>query len=288
MSDITIDYINTLSPDLKSSVKFTDSKTAHLLRSPSTGETHLKIYDGKSNELQDILTSHFGEKTKLEEFCEIPGEMFLVKASSGPLLLYPDDKNKYVPVTIVSYLYHHMKSTLTMFKGLSIIRDQGNFDFEIISKDGESCKVHSLVLSGVWPFFKNLQDSGMKEVADQRLQIPYPLNWIEAMISYFYKEDKDMGFIQATGVLVLADVYNVLSLKHIAIARIKKETLDITKCLEAWRNVYEARCEEMQLYLAKYLAEHLAQLHQASDLWSQYSQEEAIQLMIDISKSKLN
>lgn len=284
----TIDDITKLETDKWSKIKFTETKTAYLY-TDKNGYPYYKnfaIFIKDQKEPMIFLKSFDTTSSKLLDVCGLSGNLYLVKLTKSNQILYLDQQGEYSYTAIESCLYDSLRFSISYHGGLSRMRKYGDFDFEIMSKEKKTSKVHTLVLCAVWPFFQKLQESNMKEVANQKLDMPYPHLWIEAMVSYFYEEDVDMGFIQATGVLILSDVYDIFNLKNIAIARIRKETLDISKCLEGWRNVYEARCDEMQLYLAQYLGEHMKELQDSSDLLKQLSKEEACQLILDISQSK--
>jgi hypothetical protein len=83
-------------------------------------------------------------------------------------------------------------------------------------------------------------------------------------------------------VLVLAQIYDIPKLRDLAVRKLVKETLTVRKCVEGWRNVYEARCDSMQRYLATFLGEHLQEIQGSADMLAQYSHDEAVRLMIDI------
>lgn len=294
MSHLTLDYIDTLDPGLKAVIKISETLSAFTAYDKYQGGYSTFVYDRLTHTRFFVETNyHSSHLNDLKEVVELEGNMIILKSNYECLLL-TKVTDGYSQHSIDDTLYDYMKANLKvpppeptwLPTGLSRIRSNGNFDFAIVSKDEKTYEVHSLILAGVWPFFKTMLDSNMKESSEKKMEIPYPHSWIEVMLSYFYEEDLKMEFEQATGVIVLAKVYDIPTLCDLAIAKIKKETLDTTKCLEGWRNVYEARCDSMQLYLAKYLGEHLQELQKSSDMVAQFSQEEAVQLMMDISRCK--
>lgn len=88
-------------------------------------------------------------------------------------------------------------------------------------------------------------EADVKETSEKRMDIPYLHSWVEALLLYFYEEELTMVFGQATGVVVLSQVYDLPALCDIAIARMKKETLDTKISVKGWKNVYEDRCDSM-------------------------------------------
>lgn len=294
MSHLTIDYINAI--DGKYAYGISDTLKVLSFYDSDYRNYRACLHDSVGNTITSVLSTHRNHRPtshQLVEGSEIYGNMILISTNDEHFLLTKNPEG-YTKHSIESSVYSYMKRSLKLPPsepewlptGLSQIRSNGNFDFVIVSRDSKTYNVHSLVLAGVWPLFKTMLEANMKETSEKQMDIPYPHTWVEALLLYFYEEELTMDFNQATGVVVLANVYDIPALCDIAITRIKKETLDTKKCVEGWRNVFEARCDSMQIYLAKYLGEHLKELQEASEMLAQFSQEETVQLMMDISRSK--
>lgn len=181
-----------------------------------------------------------------------------------------------------SHLQHNSSQRL---KGLSKVRSNGEFDFTFVTKEG-TIPVHTLVFKACLPFFAAMMDSKMSESSENRLEIPYPHSWVEAMVSYFYGEPFEVDFEQATGLLILADVYDIPELQRLAVSQIKSERLDMSKCLAGWKNAFEAQNEEMRAYFAAFARRQLDKLEQSAEFLHDMSQQEAVELMLDVSRSK--
>lgn len=298
MTHLTIDYIKNQEEGATTTFKVSETLTVYTVQYYSYDDVddddddyyEMFLHDSLADGLSQIMSLSY-----VEDAAVITDDLILLQSSHQFALLTKGSEG-YSDHPISKNLYDYLKNNLRLpppepewsptCNGLSKIRSNGNFDFVIESKDLKTYNVHSLVLAGVWPLFKTMLEADMKETSENKMDIPYPHSWVEALLLYFYEEDLKMDFDQATGVVVLAKVYDIPALCDIAIARIRRETLDTKKCLEGWRDVYEARCDSMQLYLAKYLGEHLKELQEASEILAQFSQEETVQLMMDISRSK--
>lgn len=148
----------------------------------------------------------------------------------------------------------------------------------------EPIRVHSLVLKSVWPFFKGMLDCGMSEAESMSMTLPYPRSWVEALIRFFYDDHNVLSFEDATGLVVLAKVYDMPSIHLSAIERIKNEgTLNLSQALLAWRRSYEADANFLRTHCAQFIREHFKDLSKATQLLPDYSQEELLCLLSDLA-----
>ncbi|KAG5356416.1 hypothetical protein CJU89_6156 [Yarrowia sp. B02] len=170
--------------------------------------------------------------------------------------------------------------------GLSKVRKNGNFDFKLVTSEGP-IPVHSLVFKASLPFFAAMMDSQMAESSKMEMEVPYPHSWVEALVSFFYGEPFEVAYEQATGLLVLSDVYDVPELRRLAMARIKAEELDVPKCLSGWKHAFEAQDEEMRAFFAAFARRKLDEMDR-SGMLRDLSQEEAVELMLDVCKAKIS
>ncbi|CAG81304.1 hypothetical protein B0I72DRAFT_128344 [Yarrowia lipolytica] len=243
------------------------------------------LEDTKTEELIDYPDARLSEQEQLVEYHECEGDALLVKFPTENRFLTQENEKELNSENISDAVFECLKTRLRkrepQLTAAAKIRRGGDFDFHIISKEGTAIGVHSVVLSAVWPFFKALMDSNMQETANRRLLLSYPHEWVEALVSYLYEEEQQMGFELASGVLVLSSVYDLPELTAMARTRVLKEPLDTVKSLLGWRNAYEARCEEVQLHMARFLAGHRHELHSSGAL-EELSLEEVDQLEEDL------
>lgn len=172
---------------------------------------------------------------------------------------------------------------------LSRVRQKGNCDFTIICDDNKEIKVHSLILSAQWEFFKNMLDSKMSEATTSTLRLRYPVEWIEALVSHFYDERKSMDFETATGVVIVAQIYDVPELLVQAMRRIKEEdNMDIHQALLGWKRAHLVENKAVRDYCAKRISSEMSKLPSSTTsqaLLGDLTQLEFVQLLNDLSLS---
>lgn len=168
---------------------------------------------------------------------------------------------------------------------LALVRANKNFDFKIMAEDGSSVPVHSLIFESVWPFFKTMLESNMSESAEKKMQTPYPLSWIEAMVSHLYEEDNELSFDDAIGLVGVASMYVIPKLEQLAINRIHEETLDVPKSLAGWRLAHQDAREELQEHFSCYLRRNLDMLGDHEELLVELTKEEVVRLMLAVSRT---
>lgn len=202
-------------------------------------------------------------------------KVFKSKSESRGVLLYLADKLSYA-----------REQTVLEGKGLTLLRSDTDTDFTIVCKYDEKIAVHSLVLKRHWPFFAAMMDSHMAESAEKTMSIPYPKSWVEAMVSYFYAESRELSFEDSTGLLIIAQMYDVPELLAQAMRRITYEEMNIGQGLAAWRSAFEAKNEDVQMYCAEVIHEGLENLPHSRELLTELAQEELVQLFMDIANTK--
>lgn len=249
------------------------------------------LEDVETKELIDYPDARLSDQEQLLEYHEREGKSLLIKFPTENRFLTPDNENGLNSEHISDAMYEYLKRSLGPLKpeigALGRIRRNGKFDFEIVSQEGTPIQVHTLVLSAVWPFFQALLDSNMQETAEKRLVLPYPLVWIEPVVSYLYEEPLEMSFEQASGVLVMSNVYDLPGLGAMAKKRMLKEPLDLDKGVVGWKRAFEAQCEEVRMYMARWLSRRMGDVYKSEE-WGQFSEEEVGQFEEDVGGEKKN
>lgn len=258
----------------------------HLIEVPETKEQTVDDLDSddSGDEIKGVPAKYYD----LTEVHEIYPDTLLVLFGKSETYFVTKEKATLTDRLIYNSLRDQfLKHSFSVkLNGLSQVRKNGEFDFSL-KTSSSSIPVHSLILKSNWPYFKAVIDSKMSESENKQLEINYPASWVEAMVSYFYGEPFDVNFDNATGLLILSDVYDIPELQHLAVARIKKEELDMTKCLNGWKNAFEAQNTDMREYFGKYVREKLVDLDKSRNLLKEMTQEEAVELMLDVSRVQL-
>lgn len=158
-------------------------------------------------------------------------------------------------------------------------------DFSILCKDGESVEVHGAVLSTFWPFFKGLMTNECIEKTERTLRLDFPSEWVKLMVAHIYKQPLKLSFDEATGMVLLSDMYLLPELGDIAAEQIKT-LVDEKTCLEdlllGWDRSREASHEELRQLFAKGIAQKnpMAQM----DLFRGLEEGKLLELYFDTSK----
>lgn len=137
--------------------------------------------------------------------------------------------------------------------GLSKIRSATEGDFILNCDDGESIKVHKSVMVAVWPFFKGMVNSEMKEAAENCVELPMPQSTLEVIVRHLYGQELGLQFDDAARLVVFADMYDLPELLEIAVSLIKKEKLVINQAVYLWQQCFEAKNEDLRRYAAQKL-----------------------------------
>lgn len=62
----------------------------------------------------------------------------------------------------------------------------------------------------------------------------------------------------------------------------------MNKCWAGWKNAFEAQNEEMRAYFAAFSRRQLDKLEQSAEFLHDMNQQEAVELMLDVSRSFMN
>ncbi|KAG5354901.1 hypothetical protein CJU89_6706 [Yarrowia sp. B02] len=179
-------------------------------------------------------------------------------------------------------------NTLNHTSNLRKVRLKGKFDFSIVCDDDEEIKVHSSILSAQWPFFDKMLESDMSEAATNTLKLPYPRAWIEALVSHFYDEQNDIDIDTASGLIIVAQVYDVPRLLTLAMRRLKETDLDIHQALVAWKRADSVDNKAVRVHCASRISKLMARLpgsETSKELVNDMSQQEFVHLFHDMSLS---
>ncbi|KAG5360696.1 hypothetical protein CJU89_3777 [Yarrowia sp. B02] len=132
--------------------------------------------------------------------------------------------------------------------GLSQIRGTADTDFTLECDGGAKIQVHRAVLEGLWPFFKRMMDSNMKEETQKKLKLPMPRSTLEALLRYMYGEDLDFEFRDAANLIVFAQMYDIPELLELADGEVECTPMDIGQAIYVWRKSFEAQNEDVRDY----------------------------------------
>lgn len=309
----SVDILKKLESGHKSKLVFDSNKTAYIMEHTDTDvpDHHtFDVYDTATKKhtqygrfakriysdpvpLKDyagyVISPGTGKREfySLNEVLEIYPDRFIVKLSNDATFLVNSFDNHLIVGPVYTTLRSEsLKHSYSMrLNGLSQVRSKGGFDFNLVTKDEDVVPVHSLILRSNWPFFDAMMESQMTESRDNRLEVPYPRSWVEAMVSYFYGEPFDVKFPEATGLLILSDVYDIPELQRLAITKIRAETLDMHKCLAGWKNAFEAQNVDMRSYFATFARKNWETLEESAEFLQQLTQQQAVELMLDVSRA---
>lgn len=141
--------------------------------------------------------------------------------------------------------------------GLSQIRAAADGDFSLKSEDGQVIKVHKAVMTALWPFFKTMMQSEMKEAAENELELPMPHSTLEVIVRYLYGQDMSLLRGDATRLVVFAQMYDLPELLNIAIAKVKQSSwfLSTREVVYLWQKCNEANNIELREFATARLAQ---------------------------------
>lgn len=137
----------------------------------------------------------------------------------------------------------HLSQSQTSIQkdGLSRVRDGLEGDFSLKSREGGVIKVHKAVLAPLWPFFKGLLDSEMKEASESEAKLDVPKSTLEVIIRYLYGQELELGFADAARLVVAAQMYDLPELLEIAVQKVTLSDMGVQGAIMAWRLGYEAK-----------------------------------------------
>lgn len=195
--------------------------------------------------------------------------------------------------TYLKHLYElvNKKTPKRASHALSAVRNMSDdADFHIECLDQVRIPVHSLILKTYWPFFKTMMHNDCAESNDKVLKLDYPADWIEVLVSFIYGQDVQMTFEQATGLLGVAEMYQLSELADMATDEIvgsPKDSITLEAAITGWKRAFQAHNEKVTAFLARQVASKQSQFGQSEKekaAFSDLSAEEALGLYFDTLK----
>lgn len=141
--------------------------------------------------------------------------------------------------------------------GLSLVRTGTDGDFSLKSEEGQVIKVHKAVLGSLWPFFKTMMQSELKEATENELELPMPFSTLEVIVQYLYGQEMSLLRGDATRLVVFAQMYDLPELLKMAIAKIKylSGILASGEVVYLWQKSNEADNIELREFATARLAQ---------------------------------
>jgi hypothetical protein len=142
---------------------------------------------------------------------------------------------------------------------------EGNFR-PIVSHDefginSEPIKVHMMVLLARWPHFKRIMASQMSEYHERKMFIPEPVAWVRRLIEYMYRDSiEGYNINEITGLLVLANLYDLPRLRKLCIEAISRFGLQESTAVLIWERSMAANEQWMRRGAASYCLQHWGQI----------------------------
>lgn len=128
-------------------------------------------------------------------------------------------------------------------------------------KISEPIKVHMMVLFARWPHFKRIMSSQMNEYHCRKLHIPEPVAWVRKLIEFMYCDSIDTCTVEETsGLLVLANLYELPRLRSLCIESISKEGISDNNAVVVWQRAFEAEEEVIRRNAALHCFRHWGQI----------------------------
>lgn len=158
-------------------------------------------------------------------------------------------------------------------------------DFTIKCKDGTSVEVHGAVLSTFWPFFKGLMSNECIEKTERTLRLDFSSDWVKLMVAHIYKQPLKLSFDEATGMVLLSNMYLLPELGDIAEEQIRtlvNEKTLLEDLLIGWDRSREASHEELKQLFAKRIAKKDPM--RQTDLFKGWEEVKLLELYFDTSK----
>lgn len=155
-------------------------------------------------------------------------------------------------------------------------------DFTIICKDDISIPVHTAILSTFWPFFQNMMSNDCKEKTERTLHLDFPSNWVSPMVSHIYQQPVQLTLEEATGVLILAEMYLLPDLEVEAVNLIKRlvsEETTIEDLILGWTHSREANNDTMRQFFAQKISKKSPMSH--SELFKGWEETKLLELYFD-------
>ncbi|KAI9287466.1 hypothetical protein BC943DRAFT_274885 [Umbelopsis sp. AD052] len=104
--------------------------------------------------------------------------------------------------------------------GLSMLNDTGMADFEILTRDGVTIPVNSMILAQRWPYFKKILEKVSLSPSRRTMLLPEPYSIVFALLQFFYADNLLTAQQHQPNVLaqllILSDMYIIPRLKKLA------------------------------------------------------------------------
>lgn len=125
----------------------------------------------------------------------------------------------------------------------------------------EPIKVHMMVLFARWPHFNRIMSSQMNEFHSRKLYIPEPVAWVRKLVEFMYRDSIDgCNIDEITGLLVLANLYELPRLRNLCIESISKQGITDATAVTIWQRAYEADEEVIRRNAALHCFRHWGQI----------------------------
>lgn len=167
--------------------------------------------------------------------------------------------------------------------GMAQIHRNAESDFTLKSEDGKEIKVHKTVLEGLWPFFRGMVESNMKEVAQKCVKLPIPNSTLDVMVRYFYGENLELGLDDAANLIVAAQMYDLPELLNIAITKVKSEELEMSQAVYVWQKSFEAQNDDLRSHASKRIEKLMPETDNFDDAIQHLAKKQLVCLLQDIS-----
>lgn len=119
--------------------------------------------------------------------------------------------------------------------------------------------VHKLILQARWPHFARLYNSQMAEFHSKKMHIPEPYTVVKAFLRYLYMDSLSMDDVpdldDVSGLLVLANMYDLPHLRLMCVNRLSKE-MDVEHACIIWQCANSANEEWLRKRAATYCLVH--------------------------------
>lgn len=209
-------------------------------------------------------------------------------------LIALDDEWKH---RVFQNIYDDTKTLMTDFlldqtsvhkSGLSRIRKDATSDFTLKPEQGEDINVHKSVMEGMWPFFKGMLDSNMKEVAEGYVKLPISESTLQVIVRYLYGEELSLEFDDAANLIVFAQMYDLSELLEIATATVKQCAPSIEQAVLLWQKSFEANNEDMRNFASRHIKTLMAEVDDFHDKIDHLEKAQLVCLLQDLSQIMSN
>lgn len=158
-------------------------------------------------------------------------------------------------------------------------------DFAIICQDSISIPIHTAILCTFWPFFKNMMSNDCIEKTDRQLRLDFPSCWVNQMILHIYGEESKMTFGEATGVLIVSEMYRLPELTTEASRQLGDLVRDVEPSLAylltGWERSRKASNEVWRERFAKMIATR--DVNERREAWESWDKSKLEELYFDTS-----